>query len=137
MLSGVGVKPARLTYLLLFCLPAYSIVSCPPAYSIVSCPQPLQEKIPQTCMVIRMLFWLRNWCTSTRECLSALSFPWFILPYLLACCLDSCHAAALLLFCSVSDPYSFFTDPDPEVDAGDQYGSGYGSGSGSNPDPGL
>jgi hypothetical protein len=32
---------------------------------------------------------------------------------------------------SVSDPYSFFTDPDPEVDAGDQYGSG------SNPDPGL
>ncbi len=36
---------------------------------------------------------------------------------------------------SVSDPYSFFTDPDPEVEAGDQYGSGYGSGS--NPDPGL
>jgi hypothetical protein len=34
---------------------------------------------------------------------------------------------------SVSDPYSFFTDPDPE--AGGQYGSGYGSGS--NPDPGL
>jgi hypothetical protein len=33
----------------------------------------------------------------------------------------------------VSDPYSFFTDP--EVEAGDQYGSGYGSGS--NPDPGL
>ncbi len=31
--------------------------------------------------------------------------------------------------CSVSDPYSFFTDPDPEVEAGDQYGSGYGSGS--------
>ncbi len=32
---------------------------------------------------------------------------------------------------SVSDPYSFFTDPDPdpEVEAGDQYGS--------NPDPGL
>jgi hypothetical protein len=32
---------------------------------------------------------------------------------------------------SVSDPYSFFTDtdPDPEVEAGDQYGSG------SNPDP--
>jgi hypothetical protein len=30
---------------------------------------------------------------------------------------------------SVSDPYSFFTDPDPdpEVEAGDQYGSGYGS----------
>jgi hypothetical protein len=42
---------------------------------------------------------------------------------------------------SVSDPYSFFTDPDPdpEVEAGDQYGSGYesGYGSGSNPDPGL
>jgi hypothetical protein len=36
---------------------------------------------------------------------------------------------------SVSDPYSFFLDPDldPEVEAGDQYGSG----SGSNPDPGL
>jgi hypothetical protein len=34
---------------------------------------------------------------------------------------------------SVSDPYSFFTDPDsdPEVEAGYQYGSG------SNPDPGL
>ncbi len=37
----------------------------------------------------------------------------------------------------VSDPYSFFTDPDPDpVDPdGGQYGSGYGSGS--NPDPGL
>jgi hypothetical protein len=36
---------------------------------------------------------------------------------------------------SVSDPYSFFTDtdPDPEVEAVDQYGSGYGSVS--NPDP--
>ena len=34
---------------------------------------------------------------------------------------------------SVSDPYSFFTDPDPdpEVPDGGQYGSG------SNPDPGL
>jgi hypothetical protein len=32
---------------------------------------------------------------------------------------------------SVSDPYSFFPDPDPEVEAGGQYGSG------SNPDPGL
>jgi hypothetical protein len=31
----------------------------------------------------------------------------------------------------VVDPYSFFPDPDPEFDAGDQYGSG------SNPDPGL
>jgi hypothetical protein len=43
------------------------------------------------------------------------------------------------LFSSVSDPYSFFTDPDPNpVDPdGGQYGSGYGSGSGSNPDPGL
>jgi hypothetical protein len=28
-----------------------------------------------------------------------------------------------------SVPYSFFTDPDPEFDVGDQYGSGYGSGS--------
>ena len=35
----------------------------------------------------------------------------------------------------VSDPYSFFTDPDPEDPDGGQYGSGYGSGS--NPDPGL
>jgi hypothetical protein len=35
----------------------------------------------------------------------------------------------------VVDPYSFFTDPDPdpELHVGDQYGSGYGSGSGSNP----
>ncbi len=34
---------------------------------------------------------------------------------------------------SVSDPYSFFTDPDPDpdVEAGDQYGSG------SNPDQGF
>ncbi len=32
---------------------------------------------------------------------------------------------------SVSDPYSFFPNPDPEVEAGDQYGTG------SNPDPGL
>ncbi len=33
----------------------------------------------------------------------------------------------------VVDPYSFFPDPDPEFDVGDQYGSG----SGSNKDPGL
>ncbi len=32
---------------------------------------------------------------------------------------------------SVVDPYSFFPDPDPEFDVGDQYGSG------SNADPGL
>jgi hypothetical protein len=31
----------------------------------------------------------------------------------------------------VVDPYSFFPDPDPEYDVGDQYGSG------SNTDPGL
>jgi len=31
----------------------------------------------------------------------------------------------------VVDPYSFFTDPDPELDGGGQYGSG------SNTDPGL
>jgi hypothetical protein len=31
----------------------------------------------------------------------------------------------------VVDPYSFFPDPDPEFDVGDQYGSG------SNTDPGL
>jgi hypothetical protein len=41
----------------------------------------------------------------------------------------------------VVDPYSFFTDPDPdaELDVGGQYGSGSksGSGSGSNTDPGL
>ncbi len=35
----------------------------------------------------------------------------------------------------VVDPYSFFPDPDPEYDVGDQYGSG--SRSGSNTDPGL
>jgi hypothetical protein len=33
----------------------------------------------------------------------------------------------------VVDPYSFFTDPDTELDVGGQYGSG----SGSNKDPGL
>ncbi len=31
------------------------------------------------------------------------------------------------------DPYAFFTDPDPEFDVGDQFGSR----SGSNTDPGL
>jgi hypothetical protein len=31
----------------------------------------------------------------------------------------------------VVDPYSFFTDPDPELDGGGQYGSG------SNTDPGF
>jgi hypothetical protein len=35
----------------------------------------------------------------------------------------------------VVDPYSFFTDPDP--DPVDPYGGQYGSGSGSNTDPGL
>jgi hypothetical protein len=39
----------------------------------------------------------------------------------------------IIVKAGVSDPYSFFTDPDPEVEAGDQYGSG----SGSNPDPRL
>ena len=33
--------------------------------------------------------------------------------------------------CRVSDPYSFFTDLDPEDPDGGQYGSGF------NPDPGL
>jgi hypothetical protein len=59
------------------------------------------------------------------------------------------NASETFIYCRVSDPYSFFPDPDPEVEAGDQYGSGsnpdpkveagdqYGSGSGSNPDPGL
>jgi hypothetical protein len=43
------------------------------------------------------------------------------------------------VFFSVVDPYSFFTDPDPdtELDVGGQYGSGSKSGSGSNTDPGL
>ncbi len=35
----------------------------------------------------------------------------------------------------VSDPYSFFTDPDRDPE--DPDGGQYGSGSGSNPDPGL
>jgi hypothetical protein len=38
---------------------------------------------------------------------------------------------------SVVDPYSFFPDPDPGFDVGDQYGSGSKSGSRSNTDPGL
>jgi hypothetical protein len=40
-------------------------------------------------------------------------------------------AALTAVLTSVSDPYSFFPDPDPEFEAGDQYGSG------SNPDSGL
>jgi hypothetical protein len=43
----------------------------------------------------------------------------------------------LFVSSSVVDPYSFFTDPDPELDVGGQYGSGSKSGSGSNTDPGL
>jgi hypothetical protein len=31
------------------------------------------------------------------------------------------------IFGRVVDPYSFFPDPDPEFEAGDQYGSGSGS----------
>jgi hypothetical protein len=42
-----------------------------------------------------------------------------------------------VVFSSVVDPYSFFTDPDPELDVGGQNGSGSKSGSGSNTDPGL
>ena len=39
------------------------------------------------------------------------------------------------VFSRVVDPYSFFTDPDPDPEL---YGGGqYGSGSGSNTDPGL
>ncbi len=36
-----------------------------------------------------------------------------------------------IMLLRVSDPYSFFTDPDPVDPEGGQYGSG------SNPDPGL
>jgi hypothetical protein len=43
----------------------------------------------------------------------------------------------MLSFTRVVDPYSFFTDPDPELDVGGQYGSKSGSGSKSNTDPGL
>jgi hypothetical protein len=39
------------------------------------------------------------------------------------------------VYISVVDPYSFFPDPDPGFDVGDQYGSG--SKSGPNTDPGL
>jgi hypothetical protein len=35
-------------------------------------------------------------------------------------------SAKFLLSDSVVDPYSFFPDPDPEFDVGDQYGSGSG-----------
>jgi hypothetical protein len=55
-----------------------------------------------------------------------------------------CAAFAVPMFClvlfgRVVDPYSFFTDPDPdlELDVGGQYGSVSKSGSGSNTDPGL
>jgi hypothetical protein len=37
------------------------------------------------------------------------------------------HADPDLFVNRVGDPYSFFTDPDPEFDVGDQYGSGSGS----------
>ncbi len=47
----------------------------------------------------------------------------------------SWNITGVLDHCSVSDrvvdPYSFFSDPDPEFDVGDQYGFG------SNTDPGL
>jgi hypothetical protein len=43
----------------------------------------------------------------------------------------------IFLITRVVDPYSFFPDPDPEVDVGEQYGSGSDSGSVSNKDPGL
>jgi hypothetical protein len=67
------------------------------------------------------------------------SWDFFSQCFLVIKTLDSEPAPGLALQCSVSDPYSFFTDPDPDpVDPdGGQYGSGYASGSGSNPDPGL
>ncbi len=45
------------------------------------------------------------------------------------------HYECMQVISRVSDPYSFFQDPDPDpaFEAGDQSGSG----SGSNPDPGL
>ena len=46
---------------------------------------------------------------------------WFLLPIAMK--------KAAVLSSRVVDPYSFFPDPDPEFEAGDQ--------SGSNPDPGL
>jgi hypothetical protein len=52
---------------------------------------------------------------------------------------NSVDPSTASIFCHpkvrVSDPYSFFTDPDP--DAEDPDGCQYGSGSGSNPDPEL
>jgi hypothetical protein len=50
----------------------------------------------------------------------------FIHIIVLAACLQKTG-----VFASVSDPYSFFTDPDPEFETGDQYGSG----SNTDPDP--
>ncbi len=41
----------------------------------------------------------------------------------------------MLIFSSVVDLYSFFTDPDPDPDP--EYDVGDQSGSGSNTDPGL
>jgi hypothetical protein len=41
--------------------------------------------------------------------------------------------ANIIISFRVVDPYSFFPDPDPELDVGGQYGSG----SRSNTDPGL
>ena len=54
---------------------------------------------------------------------------------------DDTRCFVVNLITRVVDPYSFFTDPDPELDVGGQYGSGSKSGSGSgsksNTDPGL
>ncbi len=73
------------------------------------------------------------------QCTEADSGPLLLSCYfwILSGFISDASLAVLLIseitICSVVDPYSFFTDPDPdpEFDVGDQYGSG------SNTDPGL
>ena len=65
-------------------------------------------------------------------------YCWCVLLSVVGCscvllCVVACYRG--LLVARVVDPYSFFTDPDPDLGDGGQYGSG--SESGSNTDPGL
>ena len=89
--------------------------------------------VRQACLVL-LFFWLPTqlqWMLPQEQhCLLILDFIFRVFGFSLLI------SGVRAVYIRVVDPYSFFTDPDPDpVDPdGGQYGSGYGSGSGSNPD---
>ncbi len=75
----------------------------------------------EKCTIKRVFLWLSPWLLLSKERFQGsgtITYPHRLKNFL-----------SIMHFCRVVDPYSFFPDPDPEFDVGDQYGSGSGSNS--------